>query len=160
MTVYVDDMYRYPMGQFRRMKMSHMIADTPDELHTMADKIGVARRWYQSDHYDIAISKRALAIEHGAVAVTLKQLACMSALQKRGMPMGPPETAIERRLALPRLPARLIACTRCNGSGEIATRCTFPMSEVGPGPVPDDSPHHAAECPDCRGAGKVVSING
>lgn len=100
MTVYVDDMYRFAMGQFGRMKMSHMIADSEDELHAMAGKIGVARRWYQGDHYDIAISKRTLAIANGAVAVTLKQLACMSALQKRGLPMGSPETAIERRLAL------------------------------------------------------------
>ena len=100
MTVYVDDMHRYAMGQFGRMKMSHMIADSEEELHAMADKIGVARHWYQGDHYDIAISKRTLAIANGAVAVTLKQLACMSALQKRGLPMGPPETAIERRLAL------------------------------------------------------------
>lgn len=100
MSVYVDDMHKYPMGQFRRMKMSHMIADTDDELHAMADKIGVARKWYQGDHYDIAISKRTLAVQYGAVEVTLKQLACMSSLRKAGHPMGDPTTAIERRLAL------------------------------------------------------------
>lgn len=31
MTVYIDDMHRYPMGQFGRMKMSHMIADNAVE---------------------------------------------------------------------------------------------------------------------------------
>lgn len=106
MSVYVDDMYKHPMGQFRRMKMSHMIADTDAELHAMADKIGVARKWYQGDHYDIAISKRTLAIEYGAVEVTLKQLACMSSLRKAGHPMGDPATATERKLALPRFPDR------------------------------------------------------
>jgi hypothetical protein len=100
MTVYVDDMFRHPMGRFGRMKMSHMIADTDDELHAMADKIGVMRRWFQGDHYDISITKRELAIQHGARAITLKQCACMAALRKRGLPMGDPATAIERRIAL------------------------------------------------------------
>ena len=102
MTVYVDDMFKYPMGQFRRMKMSHMIADTEAELHAMADKIGIARKWYQGDHYDIAMSKREEAIAAGAVAITLKQCACMSSLRKHGLPMGDPATAIERRVALAR----------------------------------------------------------
>lgn len=95
MTVYVDDMYKFPMGQFRRMKMSHMIADTDEELHAMAARVGVARKWYQGDHYDIAMSKRELAIQYGARAITLKQLACMSGLRRRGVPMGDPETVVE-----------------------------------------------------------------
>lgn len=82
MVVYVDDMYKYPMGEFRGMKMSHMIADTEEELHEMAKKIGIARRWYQGDHYDIAMSKRALAIELGAVPITLRELAMKSREQK------------------------------------------------------------------------------
>jgi hypothetical protein len=75
MTVFVDDMYLYPIGKYRRMKMSHMIADSADELHAMADKIGVARRWYQGDHYDICKSKRDLAIKHGAVEISMRELA-------------------------------------------------------------------------------------
>lgn len=73
MTVYVDDMYLYPAGQFRRMKMSHMIADTEGELHAMADKIGIARRWHQGDHYDVCISKRHEALKHGAKAITWRE---------------------------------------------------------------------------------------
>lgn len=55
------------------MIMCHMIADTPTELHAMADKIGVARRWFQAPpkasfpHYDIAKSKRDLAVRSGAI---------------------------------------------------------------------------------------------
>lgn len=80
MTVYVDDMYLYAMGQFGRMKMSHLMADTTEELLAMADKIGVARRWIQhagtpGEHFDIAMSKRAEAIRHGAVPVTCEELA-------------------------------------------------------------------------------------
>ena len=69
MTVYVDR----ARNSFGRMLMCHMIADTPGELHTMADRIGVARRWFQQPpkasfwHYDIAQTKRALAIAAGAV---------------------------------------------------------------------------------------------
>jgi len=70
MSVYVDTSL-YVYGQ---MVMCHMIADTPDELHAMADRIGVARRWFQAPprasfpHYDIAKSKRALAVAAGAIA--------------------------------------------------------------------------------------------
>lgn len=73
MTVYVDDM----RAKFGRLVMCHMIADTEDEMHAMADKIGVARKWYQVNHYDIAMSKRALAVEYGAVEITLRQAAKM-----------------------------------------------------------------------------------
>lgn len=82
MTVYVDDMYKYPMGQFRRMKMSHMIADDEQELHYMAAAIGVARKWYQGDHYDICMSMRDKAISLGAVPITLKELS-LKAMEMR-----------------------------------------------------------------------------
>lgn len=74
MTVYVDNMYQSSMGSYGRMKMSHMIADTEQELHQMADKIGVARKWFQGDHYDIAMSKRKIAVENGAVELTMRDM--------------------------------------------------------------------------------------
>lgn len=55
MSVYVDDM-RAPFG---RMVMSHMIADTHEELLEMADRVGVALKWIQHpgklrrEHFDI-----------------------------------------------------------------------------------------------------------
>lgn len=70
MTVYVDDM----RARFGRMIMCHMIADTEEELHAMAECIGVARRWYQGDHYDIALSKRAAALAAGAQEITQREL--------------------------------------------------------------------------------------
>jgi hypothetical protein len=82
-TVYVDDMYTIPMGRFGRMKMSHMIATTDDELHAMADRIGVARRWYQRDHYDVSITKRAAAIAFGATPVTMRQLGIMIMIRRK-----------------------------------------------------------------------------
>ena len=70
MAVYVDEAI-YPFG---RMIMCHMLADTVDELNVMADKIGVSRKWFQSSrsgmpHYDICKSKRALAVDHGAIEI-------------------------------------------------------------------------------------------
>lgn len=68
MGVYVDDM----RAKFGRLIMCHMWADSLDELLAMADTIGVARKWLQQPpkaswvHFDIALSKKKLAIEHGA----------------------------------------------------------------------------------------------
>lgn len=57
MPVYVDN----SSHRFGRMVMCHMLADSPDELHAMADRIGVARRHFQGDastpHYDICKAK-------------------------------------------------------------------------------------------------------
>jgi len=70
MTVYVD----YPFdtsvtSQWPYKKACHMMsdADTDDELHALAERIGLMREWYQGDHYDLTVNKRTLAIEYGAV---------------------------------------------------------------------------------------------
>jgi hypothetical protein len=80
MTVYVDDMYQTPLGQYRGMKMSHMIADSTEELLEMADQIGLDRRWIQKagsadEHFDISLAKRRIAVDHGAVEITMRELA-------------------------------------------------------------------------------------
>ena len=50
-----------------------MLADTIKELHEMADKIGINRKWFQSKasspHYDICKSKRYNAVKFGAIEV-------------------------------------------------------------------------------------------
>lgn len=72
MSVFVDDA-RLPYG---RMLMCHMTADTIDELHAMADRIGIERKWFQDKsipHYDICQSKRKLAVELGAIEETSRQ---------------------------------------------------------------------------------------
>lgn len=77
MAVYVDDME----AGFGRMVMCHMWADTLEELLDMVDKIDVDRKWIQGHptlsfgkhrnaswvHFDIAKSKRAMAVKHGAL---------------------------------------------------------------------------------------------
>lgn len=85
--VYVDDMYKSPIGQFGRMKMSHMYADTHEELIAMANKIGVQLKWIQdegtySEHFDIAIVKRNLAIQYGAKSTTMSEFGRFLNLRK------------------------------------------------------------------------------
>lgn len=57
---------------YKRMMMCHMMSKDLNALHSMAEKIGIKRKWFQNKagrtpHYDICKSKRALAIEYGAV---------------------------------------------------------------------------------------------
>jgi glucan phosphoethanolaminetransferase (alkaline phosphatase superfamily) len=73
--VYVDN----GSHNYGRMKMSHMIADTHEELVTMANNIGVQQRWIQypgtnKEHFDICQIKKSKAIELGAKQVTSKEL--------------------------------------------------------------------------------------
>ena len=97
MTVYVDDM----RAGYGRMVMCHMLADTDDELHAMAARIGVARRWWQSpartsgSHYDIALSKRALAVAAGAVEITWRQAGAMNIRRRHTGQLGDPATAVD-----------------------------------------------------------------
>jgi hypothetical protein len=101
MAVYVDDMHLTPMGQFGRMKMCHMLADSTEELLAMADRIGVARRWLQDagtprEHFDIATSKRQLAVSAGAVEITMREAAEITR-RRRATPDAPALDKPERR---------------------------------------------------------------
>lgn len=53
-----------------------MWADTEEELHEIADKIGLKRQWFQTgtiiNHYDLVRSKRKMAIQLGAKKSNLK----------------------------------------------------------------------------------------
>ncbi|KVP17110.1 DUF4031 domain-containing protein [Burkholderia ubonensis] len=96
MAVYVDDME----APFGRMKMCHMVADTDEELHAMAERIGVARKWHQKpgtarSHYDIAQSKKTLALAAGAIPITWKQTGAMCARRQVTGRLGEPESAVE-----------------------------------------------------------------
>ncbi len=74
MAIYVDD----PIYKFGRMVMCHMLSDTDDELHAMADRIGLKRKWFQkkasTPHYDICMAKRKLAVKFGAKEVNRREL--------------------------------------------------------------------------------------
>lgn len=80
MTVYVDDA-RLPYG---RLLMCHMVAETVDELHVMADAIGVARVHFHRAHYNICQQMRAKAVRRGAVEVSEVAAARIRRVLERG----------------------------------------------------------------------------
>lgn len=70
--VYVD----CARNQLYRMVMCHMIADTLDELHEMAEAIGMRREWFQPrsfPHYDVSLTRRSEAIRRGALVLERRQ---------------------------------------------------------------------------------------
>lgn len=81
MALYVDDP-RHPLG---RMKMCHMTADSLEELHAAADRLGLRRDWYQGPpktehpHYDISLSRRRRAVaELDAQEVSSREIVTIS----------------------------------------------------------------------------------
>lgn len=76
MPVFVDS----PLYHLGRMHMCHMLADTTEELLAMADVIGVDRRHLQNagmptEHFDVCKSKRTIAVGHGALEVSGREIA-------------------------------------------------------------------------------------
>lgn len=69
MAVYVDQLRAYPTGYW-----CHMIADSDEELHRMAGRIGLKRGWFQGDHYDLRRRPRERALALGALEATSRQL--------------------------------------------------------------------------------------
>lgn len=57
-----------------------MIADTPEELHTLAGAIGMKRVWFQPSppasfpHYDLSPSKRKAAVGAGGMVIALAEI--------------------------------------------------------------------------------------
>lgn len=80
--VYLDWlMHHGGSGFFKGKKSCHMFADTLEELHEMAEKIGMRRAWFQDNgrtaqHYDLVASRRAAAIKHGALQLTSREQVC------------------------------------------------------------------------------------
>ena len=90
MTVYVDDsgipaaVTNHATGRTHRSRWSHLMADTEEELHIFAKRLGLRREWYQepknldgskSDrwHYDVTAPKRLRAIQLGAKQITWRE---------------------------------------------------------------------------------------
>lgn len=68
MAVYVDELRECgPVPTFPYKYGCHMLADTRQELHAMADRLGLARSWQHDNHFDITAPKRAMAKRFGAL---------------------------------------------------------------------------------------------
>lgn len=55
----------------------HLWADSLEELHAMAESIGMKREWFQDregfPHYDLVPARRGAAVKRGAIEVDLKE---------------------------------------------------------------------------------------
>lgn len=80
MAVYVDEIRWWPT-RIRCFKAgsAHLTADSLDELHDLARRIGLRAEWFQGTgrvpHYDLTPAKRTAALLAGAVFVGAKEQA-------------------------------------------------------------------------------------
>ena len=60
---------------WRGHRWAHLVSDESyDELHAFADRLGIPRRAFQGDHYDVPTWVRDEAIALGATAVDSREL--------------------------------------------------------------------------------------
>ena len=71
MPVYVDRLMTCkPNSEWRWKKVSHLTADSIEELHAFAQRLGLKRVWFQAHsrpHYDLTTSKKRQALSKGAI---------------------------------------------------------------------------------------------
>jgi hypothetical protein len=98
-TIYIDP----PIWPGHGQLWSHMISDRSyEELHTFAVRIGIPRRGFERDHYDVISERYALALAAGAKAVRSREIVRLltaAGLRRRRMSrLAPPlaERADER----------------------------------------------------------------
>ncbi|MDQ1641857.1 MAG: hypothetical protein QOJ90_1208 [Actinomycetota bacterium] len=71
MALLVDE----PIWPFRDRLWCHLVSDTSyEELHGLADALGIPRRAFQGDHYDLPAELRERAVQLGAEPVTGREL--------------------------------------------------------------------------------------
>lgn len=67
MAIYVDTAH----WEWRGQVWCHLLADTLDELHGFARRLGLRRGWFQGTakypHYDLTVRMRTKAVQLGAV---------------------------------------------------------------------------------------------
>ncbi|HEU4911038.1 MAG TPA: DUF4031 domain-containing protein [Actinomycetes bacterium] len=71
MAILVDE----PIWPFRGRLWCHMVSDSSyDELHELAQRLGIPRHGFQGDHYDVPAEMRDEAVALGATPVTGREL--------------------------------------------------------------------------------------
>jgi hypothetical protein len=70
-TVLVDQ----AVWPWRGRRWAHLVSDhSYEELHAFAERLGVPRRAFQGDHYDLPADDRERAVELGAQPVDAREL--------------------------------------------------------------------------------------
>ena len=81
MPCYVDSLKSYPDAGLRFTEFCHLLADTREELHEMADTVEMPRRFFQDHpwrwHYDLPAPLRERAVAAGAIEVSMRDIAGM-----------------------------------------------------------------------------------
>jgi len=75
--VYVDALRDWG---WRLGPSSHLIADSNEELHAFAAKVGLKRSWFQRGtvpHYDLTANRRVVAVQLGAAEVSNREFATL-----------------------------------------------------------------------------------
>jgi hypothetical protein len=77
-----------PRWWFRGRRWCHMVSDSSlDELHDFAQGMGIPRRAFQGDHYDIPEEHRPAMVAAGAVEVESREL--VRRLRAAGLRLSP-----------------------------------------------------------------------
>jgi hypothetical protein len=86
MAVLVDE----PRWWFRGRKWCHLVSDESlDELHDFAARVGIPRRGFQGDHYDVPEEHRPEVVAAGAEEVESREL--VRRLRAAGLRLSPAE---------------------------------------------------------------------
>ncbi|WP_247685000.1 DUF4031 domain-containing protein [Micromonospora sp. C31] len=100
-----------PAWPWRGRLWSHLISDvSPAELHAFAEALGVPRRWFDRDHYDIPAERCAMAVWLGARVVPSRELVRL--LRQAGLRRpkhladphptpGPPSARVDHAVVVP-----------------------------------------------------------
>ena len=75
MTVLVDPLREYPDTGLPFSHWCHAVSDTSyEELHAFTARLGIPRRFFQGDHYDLPAHLRERALALGAEPVSTREL--------------------------------------------------------------------------------------
>ena len=71
MAILIDE----PRWWWRGQRWCHLVSDASiDELHAFADVVGIPRRGFQGDHYDVPEERRDAIVAAGAIEVPSREL--------------------------------------------------------------------------------------
>lgn len=74
------------VGELNQHLWCHMASTTSDrELHAFAERLGLSRRSFDRDHYDLTPARRSMAVELGAVEVSADELMYVVRYDRRGL---------------------------------------------------------------------------
>jgi hypothetical protein len=88
---YVDTVRSYPRAGLRFTEFCHLLADERGELHDLAERLGMPRRFFQDHpwrwHHDLPGHARPQAIALGAREVTMHEVGALLRARRAQLPI-------------------------------------------------------------------------